>query len=180
MALNIDLSHDLDFQGLSNFVKPKNGRTDWQGMKRMCVDRKLVPFWDFEFLPHPWPWISKVKSSFSRMGRLIIMEWKECESIRCWTYYVTLSITLTLEFQGQILKKLYLWCGVPDWHENKGMWDDSNLDPLCDFELWPHPWPWPWIVKVKFWKICISGIGGSIDMEQKGCELIVCWTHYLS
>ena len=36
----------------------------------------------------------------------------------------------------------------------------------------PHPWPWPLILKVKFWKCCMSGIGGPIDMERKesiGC-----------
>ena len=29
-------------------------------------------------------------------------------------------------------------------------------------------WPWPWIFKVKFWNSRISGIGGPIDIEQKG------------
>ena len=46
------------------------------------------------------------------------------------------------------------------------MWIDRMLDPHCDFELWPHPWPWPLIFKVKFWKCCISGMGGPIDMEH--------------
>ena len=37
---------------------------------------------------------------------------------------------------------------------------------LCDLELW-H---WPWIFKVNFWKCCISGMGGPIDMEPNGRE----------
>ena len=83
-------------------------------------------------------------------------------------------LTLTLDFQGQILKMLYLRNGMADWHGTKGMWVDRMLDPHCDFELWPHPWTWPLIFKVKFWKCCISRMGGPIEMERKGCESIVC------
>ena len=54
------------------------------------------------------------------------------------------------------------------------------LDPHCDFELLPHPWPWPLIFKVKFWKCCMSGMGGPIDMERKGCEPIGCKTHLVT
>ena len=81
-------------------------------------------------------------------------------------------LTLTLNFQGQILKMLYLRNGRADGHGMKGMWIDGILHPLCDFQLGPQPWPWPWIFKVKFWKSRISGMGWQIDMEQKGCESI--------
>ena len=83
-------------------------------------------------------------------------------------------LTLTLDFQGQILKMLYLRNGRAGWHGMKGMWVDRMLDPHCDFELWPHQWPWPLIFKVKFKKSHNSGMGCPIDMEQKGCELIGC------
>ena len=53
-------------------------------------------------------------------------------------------------------------------------------DPHCNFELLPHPWPWPLIFKVKFWKCCISGMGGPIDMERKGRESIGCETHIVT
>ena len=86
-------------------------------------------------------------------------------------------LTLTLDFQGQILKMLYLRNGRADWHGTKGMWMDRMLHPLCDFQRSPHLWPWPWIFKVKFWKSHISGMGWPIDMELKGCESIECWTH---
>ena len=33
-------------------------------------------------------------------------------------------------------------------------------------------WPWPWIFKVKFWKCCILGMWGPIDMERKEYESI--------
>ena len=81
-----------------------------------------------------------------------------------------------LDFQGQILKMLYLRNGKADWHRTKGMWVDRMLDPHCDFELWPHPWPWPWIFKDQFWKSHNSGMGCLIHMERKGCEWTECWT----
>ena len=56
---------------------------------------------------------------------------------------------------------------MADSHGTKGMWVDRMLDPCCDFQYSPHPWPWPWIFKVKFWKCCISGMAGSIEMERK-------------
>ena len=87
--------------------------------------------------------------------------------------------TLTLDFQGQILEMLYLRNGRADWHRAKGMWVNRMLDPHCDFELWPHPWPWPLIFKVKFWKSRNSGMGGPIDMEQKGYESIGCCTYFV-
>ena len=48
-------------------------------------------------------------------------------------------LTLTLDFQGQILKMLYFRNGRANWLGTKGMWVDRMLDPHCDFELWPHP-----------------------------------------
>ena len=89
-------------------------------------------------------------------------------------------MTLTLDFQGQILKKSYLRNGMADWHGIKEVWVDRILDPCCDFQFTPHPWPWPCIFKVKFWKCCISGMGGSIDMERKGCETIGSYTHFVT
>ena len=73
-------------------------------------------------------------------------------------------LTLTLDFQGQILKMRYLRNETADWHGTKGMWIDRKLHPHCDFDLWPHPWHWPMIFKVKFWKCCISRMR-LIDME---------------
>ena len=89
-------------------------------------------------------------------------------------------MTLTLDFQGQISKMLYLSNGRADWHGTKGTWVDRMLDPHCDFELWPHPWPWPLNFKVKFWKSRNSAMGCQIDMEWKGCESIGGSTHLVT
>ena len=126
----------------------------------------------------PWPWIFKVKfwkCCISWMEGPFDMEWKGCESIGCYTHFfistLTSTITLTLDFQGQILKKLYLRSGTADWHLMKGMWVDIMLDSHCDFKLLPHPWPWPWIFNAKYWNCCNSGMGGWTHLELKGCEL---------
>ena len=90
-------------------------------------------------------------------------------------------LTLTLDFQGQILKMLYLRNGLSDWHGIKGMWVDRMLDPCCNYQCPPHPWPWPWIFKVKIWNwSLILGMGWLIDMERKGCESIECQTHIVT
>ena len=178
----------------------RHGRADWHGTNAMWIDRMLHPLCDCQHSPHPWPWpwIFKVKIWKSRISGMrwpIDMEWKGCESIGCYTHFVTLnvhfthdldlrfsrsnfenavsqewegrltwnerdlsrqnvgpmlwlsmftsSMTLTLDFQGQIMKKSYLRNGMADWHGTKGMWVDRMLDSHCDFKLWPHPWPWP-------------------------------------
>ena len=89
-------------------------------------------------------------------------------------------MTLTLDFQGQILKKPFLRNGMADWHGMKEMWVDRMLDSFCDFQCLPHPWLWPLIFKVKFCKCYISGMGWPIDMERKGCELIGYYTHFVT
>ena len=89
-------------------------------------------------------------------------------------------MTLTLDFQGQILKMLHLRNGRANWHGTKGMLVDEMLHPHCGFELWLHPWPWPLIFKVEFWKSRNSGMGCQIDMERKGRESIGCYTHIVT
>ena len=79
-------------------------------------------------------------------------------------------LTLTLDFQGQILKILYLRNKRADWHGTWRKWVGKMLGPHCDMEIWPHAWPWPLIFNVKFRNSCIPGMGRPIDMERRGCE----------
>ena len=116
-------------------------------------------------------------------GRLTWHEWDVSRydvTPTLWLSTFPSPMTLTFDFQGQILKKSYLRNGMADWHGIKAMWVNKMLDPCCDFQCPPHPWPWPWIFKVRFWKCCISGMGGPIDMEWKGCESIGCYTHFVT
>ena len=87
-----------------------------------------------------------------------------------WLSMSTSPMTLTLDFQGPILKMLYLRNRRADWNRMKEIRVDRMLHPLCDLQLWPQRWHWHWIFKVKFWKIRISGIRWPIDMERKGGE----------
>ena len=56
------------------------------------------------------------------------------------------------------------------------MWVDRMFDPLCDLEIWPHPWPWPWISRSNF-EIGVSQ--GSESRWNKMYESAGCWTHYV-
>ena len=79
---------------------------------------------------------------------------------------LTLAMTLTLNFQGQISNWIYLskkWC---DCHETKSKHIDWSQDLKCDHQIWPWPWPWPWIFKVKY-EICyISTKSGPIATRR--------------
>ena len=105
-----------------------------------------------------------------------------------WPSGLTLAMTLTLNFQGQIWNLLYLSQKWSDCHKTKKQtyWLNSkasnvtirfdlghDLD-LCilkvkrDLDLWPHTWPWPWIFMVKFWNSCISGWEGRLTLHKGG------------
>ena len=87
--------------------------------------------------------------------------------LQMWPLSVTLAMTLTLNFQGQISNRLYLsheWC---DCHETKSIHIDWSQYLKCDHQIWPWPWPWPWIFKVKY-EICyISTKSGPIPTKWK-------------
>ena len=159
---------------------PRNGRTVWHGTEGMWFDRKWDPLCDLELWSHPWfwPWILKIKywKSFSGgwgWGVSIDMAWKGCELIKCWTHNVNLSYDLILDFNGKMLKKTVSQEWWVHWHGTKRMWVDNIWDRRWDLGLCS----WPWTFKVKLWNSCISRMGGPIDMEQKGCESVGCWTH---
>ena len=71
-----------------------------------------------------------------------------------WPSGLTLAMTLTLNFQGQIWNWLYLCQNWSDCHETKCEHIDWTLGLKCNHQIWP--WPWPWIFKVKYEICCIS------------------------
>ena len=80
---------------------------------------------------------------------------------------LTLALTLTLNFQGQISNWLYLSQKWSDCHETKSKHIDWTLGLKCDHQIWPWPWPWAWIFKVKY-EICyISTKCGPIATRWK-------------
>ena len=84
-----------------------------------------------------------------------------------WPSGLTLAMTLTLNFQGQIQNLLYLRQKWSDCHETKSKHIDWTLGLKCDHRVWLWPWPWPWIFKVKY-RICyISAKNGQIASKRK-------------
>ena len=81
-------------------------------------------------------------------------------------------LTLTLNFQGQILKMLYLRNGRADWHGTKGMWIDRMLHPLCDFQL--RPWILSQILKKSYLRNGMADWHGTkgmwVDMMLDPCS----------
>ena len=142
------LSLTLDFQGqILKMLYLRNGRANWHGIKRKWVDRLLDSHCDFVL----WPWIFKVSfwnSCISGMGGPINIEWKGYESIGCYNTMWPWAMTLTFDFEGQILKKLYHRNKRVDWHGTKRMWVSIMLDVMT-LKLWPHPWTWPSLFRVK-------------------------------
>ena len=84
-----------------------------------------------------------------------------------WPSGLTLAMTLTLNFQGQIWNFLYLSQKWSDCHETKSKHIDWTLGLKCDHRVWPWPWPWPWIVKVKYGICYISAKSGPIATKRK-------------
>ena len=82
-----------------------------------------------------------------------------------WPSGLTLAMTLTLNFQGQIQNLLYLSHKWSDCHETKSKHIDWTLGLKCDHRVWL--WPWPWIFKVKYRICCISAKIGQIASKRK-------------
>ena len=87
--------------------------------------------------------------------------------LQMWPLGLTLAMTLTLNFQGQILNWLYLSQKWSDCHETKSKHIDWTLGFKCDLWVWPLPWPWPWIFKVKYRIGYISAINCAIATKRK-------------
>ena len=84
-----------------------------------------------------------------------------------WPSGLTLAMTLTFNFQGQIWNFLYLSQKWSDCHETKSKHIDWTLRLKCDHRVWPWPWPWPWIFKVKYGISYISAKSGPIASKRK-------------
>ena len=84
-----------------------------------------------------------------------------------WPSGLTLAMTLTLNFQGQIQNLLYLSHKWSDCQETKSKHIDWTLGLKCDHRVWLWPWPWPWIFKVKYRICCISAKIGQIASKRK-------------
>ena len=85
-----------------------------------------------------------------------------------WPSGLTLDMTLTLNFQGQIWNWLYLCQKWSDCHKTKSKHIDWTLGLKCDHQIWP----WPWIFKAKYEFLYISTKTGPIATKRKANILI--------
>ena len=68
-----------------------------------------------------------------------------------WTSDLTLAMTLTLNFQGQIWNLLYLNQKWSDCHKTKSKHIDLTPGLKCDQWVWPWPWPWHMNFQGQMW-----------------------------
>ena len=87
--------------------------------------------------------------------------------LQMWPSELTLVMTLTLNFQGQISNWLYLSQKWSNCHETKSKHIDWPQDLKCGHQVWPWPWPWPWIFKVKCETGYISAKNSPIATKRK-------------
>ena len=86
---------------------------------------------------------------------------------KMWPSDLTLTLTMTLNLQGQMWNLLYLCQKWSDCHETKSKHIDWTLGLKCDHQIWPWPSHWLWIFKVKY-EICyISTKSGPIATKRK-------------
>ena len=99
--------------------------------------------WNLLYLSQKWSDCHETKSKH--------IDWsQDLKRPQIWPSDLTLAMTLTLNFQGQIWNWLYLCQKWSDCHEMKSEHIDWTLGLKCDHQIWPWPWPWPWIFKVKY------------------------------
>ena len=135
VTFNFPLTHDLDigFSRSNLDKKPyyRSGMADWHGIKGMWVDRMLDPCRDFQCPPHPWPlpWIFKVqfwKCCTSEMARPIDMERKGCESIGCYTHFVTFNFDLDHDLDLGFSRSNFENVVPQKWH-GRLTWNDRDV-----------------------------------------------------
>ena len=201
---HFDLTHDLYLVfSRSNFEK-RNGKVDWHGTKWMWVDRimernecKLIGCWthcvtlryDLDF--------GLSRSNFEKAvsqewdGRFTenerdVSRWKVEPTL--WLRTLTSPMTLTLNFQGQILK-------TPNVRNGR---DDMEWKGCKSIGCWTHSvtlrYPSPWTLKVEGVSkvgVTFDHVGGSFNLfkyHHWGCLNpmfsnlglhVACWVRFM-
>ena len=151
-GLTLAMTLTLNFQGqISNWLYLSQKWSDCHETKSKHIDWTLGFKGDHRVWPWPWPgpWIFKVKYGIGYISaKMVRLPRNEKQTHRLnfrpqmWPSDLTLALTLTLNFQGQIWNLLYLNQKWPDCHETKSKHIDLNSRP--QIWQWVWPWPWPW------------------------------------
>ena len=115
--------------------------------------------------------ILKKKNYVSGNGGSIEVKRKGCESIGCWTHYVTLSYHPDLAFPRSNFEKNCI----------PGVGWPIDMDPnRCKF----GPTLWLWLTSPITLTLDFQGLinkkAASQEWERKRCESIGCWTQYVT
>ena len=108
---------------------PRNKKQTYRLTSRAQCHHRVGPW------PWPWPWIFKVKYRIcysSAKNGPIATKRKANISIKLWVSNVTLAMTLTLNFQGQIWNVLYLSQKLSVCHKTKSKHSDWTPGLKCD------------------------------------------------
>ena len=121
----------------------------------------------------------KVKLSFGHISGMvgpIDMKRKGRALVGYWVNNATSTFDLThdldlgffkVKFQNNCTKELLSeWCETKKESRTIRCWAGCIVVPFDHTD----PWPWPWSFNVNILNSLISGMGGMIDMEGKGCE----------
>ena len=91
---------------------------------------------------------------------------------------LTLAMTLTLNFQGQISNWLYLSQKWSDCHETKCKHIDWTLGLKCNHQIWP--WPWPLNFQGQIWNLLYLNQKWSDCHERKSKHRFELWASNLT
>ena len=146
----------LNFQGqIRNLLYLSQERSDCHETKSKHIKRTLSFKCNHRICPWPWPWpwIFKVKYEIAIWQPKMVWFLRNKKHTyglnsmpQMWPSDLSLAMTLTMNFQGQIWNLLYLsqgWFDCPKMKSTHIEWTES----LNDHQVWP--WPWTWKVRYK-------------------------------
>ena len=100
-------------------------------------------------------------------------KWSDCHGRKANILFVFQALNVTIRVDlghdlGLKLSRSNMKFAISQPKMVRSKYIDWILGIKCNHWVWPWSWTWHWISKVKFLNSRISGIGGPIDIEQKG------------
>ena len=142
-----DFHCDLDLENSNmeiwNLLYISQKCSNCHEMKSKHIDWALGLKYEHQFWPWPWPWpwfcyiLAKNGPAAWNEKQTYWLKFR----LKMWPSRLTLAMTLTLNFQGQIWNLLYLNQKWSICHKTKSKY--INRTPGLKFDQWIWLWPWP-------------------------------------
>ena len=87
-------------------------------------------------------------------------------------FFLNSAVTLTSNFQGQMVNSLCLKNAWHNLHETKTVWINWLIYFMYDLGHWPCLWPWPSISNVKSWNCHIYEMSDLVAKKVKEGECL--------